>query len=199
MPIAQVSVGGKVTAAKQNEIITAVNSELVVPSVSGTGVTVDSDTGVVSYTSATTVTIDGLSTDFRIFEVDYSSQGTATSVAVTLRTTAPADVATNYDYSQIVGRNAGVTQGTSVAQTSWSLVPFQNTLHQGRVTFAGLAQAIETTLLATAATHADPAVQNTANGLVQTFASHRDATAYGGFKITFIAAQTGTLRIRGIQ
>lgn len=151
-----------------------------------------------TFTSATTVTLDDLSAEFRLLEVDYWSAGTAANASVTLRTTGGSDVATNYDYTSSVFRNGTTASSTSVAQTSWFLNGYSNTINQGTIKFAGLGQAIETTALAFGATHADPAIQNTANGFSTSYFTHRDATAYGGFKITFSAAQTGYVRVRGL-
>jgi len=102
-----------------------------------------------------------------------------------------------YDRTENLARNATVSSSTSLAGTSWAVMGMANTNHQMKLTFAGLCAARETSLVGLAGVHADPAVSNVNNGVITQFGTHRNATAYFGLRVTFTAAQTGTLRIRG--
>jgi hypothetical protein len=201
MALTQAVVGGRITAAIINAIINLLElggSTRVIPTVSGSGVSVSSTTGVVTFTAATTITCDSLPSGYTMFEIDYVSVGTSSNVLLVLRTSAPADVVTNYDSTSVIGRNAATTSTTNIAATSFAPQPFSNTHHAGNVMVYSLTDAIETRLISTCGAQADPAVSNTSNGVTTLFGVHRDATAYTGFKITFSAAQTGTLRIRAV-
>lgn len=166
---------------------------------SGSSVSVDPATGVVTFTNALTLTLDGLSADYREFEIDYVCKGTAATLLLNLRTAVPADVSTNYDHTTNLARNAGVASATTAAATSWPVMSIANTHMMGKITLANLGAALETMAIINAGVHSNPAVQNATNGVVQVFGTHRDATAYAGVKLTFSAAQSGTLRLRGLR
>lgn len=169
---------------------------LLVPTV--TGGTVNDD-GVVSFSGATSVIVQGLTSAHRVFEIDYSCSGTASSVAVTLVTSGGTEAVTNYDRSSVISRNATTTSETVTGQSSFFLIGFLNTHHKGHISISDLAHASPTSFIATSGVHGNPAAQSTTNGFVQSFGTHRDSTAYGGVKFTFSNAQSGTLRIRPIR
>lgn len=165
-------------------------------SYTGTSASMDAN-GKVTFTSCTVLTVYGLSADYDVYEYDLSSIGTAASATLQLtNSSGTANASSVYDRTENLARNGTTSSATSVAQTAWAVMGMVNTNHQMKFTIAGLCAARETSLIGLAGVHADPAVQNTTNGLITQYATHRNATAYYGLALTFTAAQTGTLRIR---
>lgn len=188
-----------VTADQWAQVLPVEGGEipLLIPT-SVTGGTVNDD-GVVSFSGATSVIVQGLTSAHRVFEIDYSCSGTSSSVVLTLVTSGGTEAVTDYDRSSIISRNATTSSETVTAQNAFHIVGFANTHHKGRVSLSDVAHAVPTTILSTGGVHANPAAQSTANGFIQSFGTHRDSTAYGGVKFAFSNAQSGTLRIRAIK
>lgn len=204
MAIADVAVGGRVTASKQNEIIAAVNAvgatQVTGLSVAFTGSAASMGTdGRVTFSSVTDLTVYGLSSAYDETVWRLSSSGNASTVLVqTTNSSGVANTSSVYDRTENVARNGGVTSSTSITQTSWTVLGFANTLIRLKVELSGLRDARPTTGFSWAGTHANPAVSNTANGLVLNNLSHRNSTGYFGLKFTFSDTQSGTLRVQGI-
>jgi hypothetical protein len=199
--VSQVAVGEKITASKVNEIITDVNAvglvQVIPTAVSGSGVSVDA-VGRVSFTSATAVAVDGIFTSgFRNYKVSIDSSGTAATLVCVFRVSGVDVTTSNYDRTELLARNAGVTSSTTVAGASWTIIGFANTLIQASMDINTPQLAAPSTALALCGSHANPAVSNAANGFMQTYLTHRLSTSYDGMKWTFSAAQTGTLRVYG--
>ena len=119
MVIPLVTVAGKITAALMNQLIGQVNgialNGIVPTSVSGTGVTV-SPNGKVTFTNATTVSLNGVfSTSYENYRITWSSSARSTSGSSQFHLRAAGtDSNNNYDYVK------GVDSGTSRTVTSSS-------------------------------------------------------------------------------
>ena len=148
--------------------------------------------------TGTDVVIDGLPTDYTGFRIDLIGRS-ASGVGLTavLRTAAPADVTTNYDRTELLGRNGAASSGTLATQSSWTLAGFSNTRHFHRLDVEGLCQAVETIVLHDGGVHSDPAVQNSANGRYGLFLTHQDATIYRGLKFVFSSSTAYVCRVYG--
>lgn len=174
-------------------------SPLIIPTVSGTGVSVDATTGLVTFTSATVITVDGaFLSAFRKTKISLQSLNNSGTATMIFRTAAPADdTSSKYDRTEILARNATVASATSVSQSSWTLVGVANTLVHAELEFVGAAAASPTTGFLKVGVHSNPAVQNTSNIFDEFYLTQQESTAFGGFKITFTAACSGTIRITG--
>lgn len=187
--------GDVLTANDANTYLQAIAS--VIPEVSGTGVSVDTATGIVSFTSATSIIVTGaFSEAYRNYRINLESTGTAASVTFVLRS-GSTNSATNYDRTEIVGRNSTVTSATTLNGTSVIVMGLVNTLVQGDIELSGPALTVPTTMISRFGNHANPAVSNTSNGIIICYVTHRPSTSYDGFEVTYSAAQTGTLRVYG--
>lgn len=148
--------------------------------------------------TGTEILIDNLPTIYTGFLVELASRGTNTAtILAVLRTAAPADVTTGYDRTEVLGRNAVASSGTTATASSWTVAGIANTRHIHRLDIEGLCQAVETLVLHEGGIHADPAIQNTSNGRVSTVLTHQDATIYRGIKLTLSASQTYVCRVYG--
>jgi hypothetical protein len=187
--------GQVLTANDANTYLQAVAS--MVPEVSGTGVTVDTATGIVTFASATTISInDAFSTNYRNYRINLESSGTAATVVFRLRA-ATVNSGASYDRTEILARNAGVTSSTTLNAANATVCEIANTLIQGDIEISGPALPIPTTIISRFGAHANPAASSTANGVAINFVTHRPSTAFDGFQIIFSAAQSGTIRIYG--
>lgn len=170
---------------------------IVPTSVAGTGVSLNAATGLITTSSSTAVNINGCFTSaFRNYRIFLESTGTAATVVVTLRASGT-DSITNYDRTELLARNATVSSSTNLNGASATVIGFANTLIQADIDLSGPQVAVPTTMLTRGGVHSNPAVQNTSNGLVTNFISHRPSTSYDGITITYSAAQSGTIRVYG--
>lgn len=203
MTVTRVSVGEKVRAAKINAIIDEVNlsgSLGVIPtSVAGSGVSFDSTTGVITFSSATTVNINGVfSSAYRNYQIVFDATGTAATIAMTLRASGT-DSIVNYDLTENLARNATVSSSTALNAASWAIsgATGGNTTHAATIDVFVPFVTRETRILSTVGTHANPAASSIANALKIGYGTHRLKSAYDGFSLAFSAAQSGTLRVYG--
>lgn len=172
----------------------------VIPtSVAGAGTSLNVVTGLISFTSATNVEVDGCFTSaFRNYRIVVESTGTAANVAITLRTSGGVDSVTNYDRTELLGRNATASSSTSLNGANAILIGFANTLFQSSLEISGPQLAIPTTMLTVSGIHANPAASSTSNGIVANYITHRPSTSYAGFALRYSAAQSGTVRVYGL-
>ncbi len=201
--VTRVAVGEKVRAAKVNELVDLVNLigmvGVIPTSVAGTGVARDATTGVISLTNATTVTIDGAFTSaFRNYRIVLDSAGTAATHAFYLRASGTNSIE-GYDNTELVARNATVTSSTVLNQAGWLLLGWAQTDAAWTLDLFNPQLALPTRAIMAGGSHANPAAVSTANGFVSRYLSHRPTTAYDGLVIEFSAAQTGVLRVYGLQ
>jgi hypothetical protein len=187
--------GDVLTANDANTYLQAIAS--IVPSVSGSGVSVDTSSGLVSFTTATSVIVsNAFTSDYRNYRINMESTGTAANVVINLRAGSTNSI-TNYDRTVIRARNATVVSATSLNNASGNLIGFDNTVFQCDIEVSSPASEAPTTMISRAGVHANPAVSSTANGIDIVYHTHRPSEAYDGFNITYSAAQTGTIRIYG--
>ena len=187
--------GDVLTANDANTYLQAIAS--VIPTVSGSGVSVDTATGIVSFTSATSIIVtDAFSTAYRNYRINVESTGTTSSVTMNLRDGAT-NSSTGYDRTEILARNATVASATSLNGTGATICGLVNILIQGDIEVSGPAIAVETTMLTRFGNHANPAVSNTSNGMTINYVTHRPTDTYDGFELTYSAAQSGTVRVYG--
>lgn len=187
--------GDVLTANDANTYLQAIAS--VVPDVAGSGVSIDTATGIISFSSATSIVVDNcFTTDYRNYRINIESTGTAANLTFNLRASGT-NSATNYDRTELLARNGTVTSGTTLDQTGAIINGMVNTLHQCDIEVSGAALALPTTILSRAGVHANPAASSTSNGLTTNYITHRPSTAYDGFELTYSNAQSGTIRIYG--
>lgn len=187
--------GDVLTANDANTYLQAIAS--VVPDVSGSGVSIDTATGIISFSSATSVVVDNcFTTDYRNYRINIESTGTAATLIMNLRASGT-NSTTNYDRTELLARNATVSSSTNLNGTGATVIGFANTLIQADIEISGAALALPTTILTRAGTHGNPAASSTSNGLVTNYITHRPSTAYDGFELTYSNAQSGTIRIYG--
>lgn len=202
MTISLVNVGAKITAALLNSIIGAVNAQgstAIVPTVTGTGVAVGTD-GLVTFTSTSVVTVDTVfSSTYRKTKISVQSVNNSGTATMIFRTTAPADdTSAKYDLTSNLARNATVASSTNASGASWTLNAAGTTaLLDMEIEFVGAATAAPTTGFARIGAHSNPAVQNATDVAAFLYLTQQESVAFGGFKITFGAACSGTIRITG--
>lgn len=204
MALAQRTVGGKVTAAGENEEVNLLNLMpfvSIVPVTSGTGTSiVTSVNGLTTFTAATVLIFDScFSSLYRSYRIIMESQGTAASATMVLRTAAPADVTTLYDSTTDLARNSTLSSATTPGGSSWSLsLGSVNVIHQMEMTISKPFEAASSSALLTYGVHSIPAAANTNNNMNAQYLTQQATTSTPGFKITFSAAQSGTVRVIGI-
>lgn len=197
MTIDVVAVGGKVTAAKTNEIIAALGTIPVVPTVGGTGVTVNA-AGLVTFSASTVVNINGCFTsDFRNYEVvvDIPTTSVALNLTVRLRVAGADNSSAVYDSQALIGATATASASTAVAGTDWGITSGVRAQHASTLTF--IAPALATRTAMKAETWSNDA--SGANSIYITRAGfHRTASGFDGFSlIASTGNMTGTLKIYG--
>lgn len=175
-----------------------VGNQLITPtSATGTGVTILPN-GTVEWANGTTgspCTIDGwFPTDFRLFRLTITAGTIAsTSLAMVLRTTAPADSTTsNYAGTEILGRNATASSGGPNTGTSWAL-PAVNRGYAFDGMLYSVNAASATGMLFTAGSVEIPQASSLSNLVLQKFNTHNVSTVMGGAKFTAGANFTGSI------
>jgi hypothetical protein len=194
-----VSVGGKVTASKQNEIIGEVNQiglQVVIPtSVAGTGVTVDA-AGLVSFSAATTVSVNGCFTSqYQNYQIMFDALGsTSTVMNLRMRLAGADDTTSNYAYQYMDAASTSISGSRGTAQTSmyfayattgtgWQFVNIFNP----NLASATFVQSFTGWNVA-------------APNLTIFTGGHNVATAYDGFSIILGSGNiTGKLRVYGLR
>jgi hypothetical protein len=154
--------------------------------------------GAVTFSSATVVSLNGVFTsDFRDYRITISSSGTAATVLFNLRSSGSNNTSSVYDRTELLARNGGSTSSTTAGGTSWTIIGFANTLIKADIDLSAPAVAVETTAISRGGTHGNPATSSTSNGLVLNYLTHRTASAYDGFTITFSNSQSGVITVSG--
>jgi hypothetical protein len=200
MAISLVAVGEKITAAIVNLITAVVNAQgstVITPTVTGTGVTVGTD-GLVTFNNVTVVTVDAaFIAAYRKTKISLQSLNNSGTASMIFRTTAPADdTSSNYGSTSNLARN-GVLASATGTTTSWVVVPVGSALAATEIEFVGAAAASPTTGFLKMGAHTNPAAQNTSNLFDALYLTQHESVAFGGFKIVFSAACSGTIRITG--
>ena len=126
MAISPIGVGGKILASLINQLVTAANqtalSGIIPTSVAGTGVTV-SPNGVVTFTNATTVSLDGVfSGSFDNYRVTWNSSTRSAAVSTGFRLRAAGSDLTSATYDYVKGLDSGTTRCvTSSSNTNFPI------------------------------------------------------------------------------
>lgn len=161
----------------------------------------DSGSGIVSFTSQTSVNLNGVFADaYRMYRVFIQSSGTAAYASFQLRT-GSTNSATNYDRSFFIGGNSALVAGTLLNETSAVLLSSSrtNTLIQAVVDIARPNQAAPTSMLTAVGLHSNPGLSNADNSTGVNFITHRPSTAYESLTVLFSASQSGTIRVYGFK
>lgn len=203
MAISLVAVGGKITAALTNSIITRANAQgttgIVPAGVAGTGVSVGTN-GVVTFTAATSVSVNGCFTStYDNYQLEWVlTHSTGTQTQFRLRVSGVDDSSANYDVQVLSGTSTTAAAVQSLATTSWFMGSASATQENQSLTMNSPALSV-----ATQADGVQRASQNpmtTAAALSMRQFQHRSLSGFDGF--TLIAAAgtiSGTLRIYGMN
>ena len=170
-------------------------------SVAGTGVALNSVTGVVTLTNATSVGLNGCFTStFRNYRIVFDATGTASQVNLLLRV-GGVDSTTGYDFTEGLNRNGASSSSTALNASSWALsgATGGNTTHAGTVDIFVPNVTRETRILSSVGSHANPAASNVANAFKSGYGTHRPTVAYDGFVLLFSAAVSGTVQVVGLS
>jgi hypothetical protein len=205
LTVNNVSVGGKVTASKTNEIISEVNrmeGQYVIPtSVAGGGVTVDA-VGLVSFSAASSVTVNGCFTStYANYRVVWDIPTTSANLNITMQLrVSGTSAATAYD--RIVNGGTGAvaapTMVNNLNQTSWQVAAATTAQHHSTLDLFRPAVAVGTVGLLSGIGLTNPPTAAGTFAIQQAGLFHRTATAYDGFTLTpSTGTCTGTLRIYG--
>ena len=209
MTISNVAVGEDVTASKTNEIITDVNLSagfgMIPTSVSGTGVSYNATTGLVTFTAATTasaININGCFTSaFANYRIIWDIPTTSTNLNLTMQLrVGGTSAATAYDriINGGTGAIAAPTMVNNLNQTSWQVAAATTAQHHSTLDLFRPFVAVGTVGLLQGIGLTNPPTAASTFALQQAGLFHRTATAYDGFTITpSTGTCTGTLRIYG--
>lgn len=202
------TVGGKITAALFNELVLAVNlmgSQSVAPtSVAGTGVSVDPASGVVTFSAASSVTVNGCFTaDFANYELDWDIPTTSSNNNLTFQLRASGSTATTA-YDRLTNGGTGAVSTSTVAnnlnQASWQVAAATTAQHFSVLRLFRPFVAVPTDGILTGNGTTNPPTAATTFAIQQSHVYHRTATAYHGFVLTASTGTiTGTLRIKGLR
>lgn len=203
MAISLVTIGQKITAYIVNLIIAAVNQQgstgVIPTSVAGTGVTVSSS-GKVSFSAATSVSINGVFTSsYDSYEVEFVYTTTAAAATtVRLRASGTDSTGSVYDRQRLSGIATTASAASSLAQTSWGVAEAIIGRHQLRFTFENPAAAAITTGVGLVGSVANPMAST--SGVSVVMVQHQTASAYDGITLTIASGSiTGYARVRGIN
>lgn len=201
MAISLVAVGGKITAALMNSVITRANAQgttgIIPTTVAGTGVALGTN-GQVTITAATTASINGCFTstydNYRVV-LNVTTASTANNVGWRLRASGTDDSGADYDWTDTVNSGSAVSSVASAAQTSWvGFNPASSTIAVYDFDFFSPALSVQTSAKGTIHIPKAAAVPAFAN----TVLTHRLSTAYDGFTlIPSTGTFTGTVRVYG--
>ena len=206
MTITQVAVGEDVTASKTNQIITDVNLSgsfgIIPTSVAGAGVSYDATTGLVTFTAASTISVNGCFTSiFANYRVMWDIPTTSANLNLTMQLrVAGANAATAYDrlINGGTGAIAAPTMVNNLNQTSWQMAAATTAQHHSILDLWRPAVAVGTVGMLQGVGLTNPPTAAGTWAIQQASVFHRTATAYDGFTIaTSTGTCTGTLRIYG--
>lgn len=202
MALSLVAVGAKITAAIMNGVINAVNAggAVLVPptSVAGTGVSMTT-LGKVTFTSATTVSVNGCFTgaydNYRVI-IDITNKTATGNISAMLRKAGTDDPATNYATQRLTGTGTTSTAAQGLSLGSWVIDAsgLIGTLHLELDLF-GPALAAPTAAVLDSVARSSSNIAQTSSGF-----DHSLSNAYDG--LTFSAASgaiSGVARVYGLN
>lgn len=198
--LANVAVGGKVTAAVENADRAGINrtQQLMVPTsaVNGTVGTY----GAVTFSAVSSVSLNGCFTsEFDWYRVVFDVEtGSSANISAVLRL-AGTDAVTGYDYQRQSGANTtnSVSQGLNGSSWFFTITSMAGR-HSGTVDLFRPALADETTGVVAAGGSA-ASMTSGAGSIYQAFLNHRTTTAYDGLTLMPGSGNfSGTIRVYGI-
>lgn len=165
--------------------------------VAGTSGTINDD-GSISFTGLTAMSIrTAFPAGFNVFRLIVESSGTASTLRANFQD-GTSNIVTGYDLTRLTGSNGAIASATTLNQTDWVLSGgLSNTHHQATVDIARPMVASPKSVLSNAGLHSNPAAINANNGVSMLYGTQRNSAAYNGFRLTWSAAQSGTVRIFG--
>lgn len=202
MPLAAVTVGGKVTAAIENADRAAINrtTQLMTPSsaVNGTIGTY----GAVTFSTASTVSLNGCFTaDFDIYEIfiDIPTVSANNQINMLLRLSGT-DSVTGYDLQVGQASNATQTVGQTLnSSTGWQISATSSAKHVMKITLFRPALTASTDGLLSAFSTLNPMTAASTTAKAEKGLQHRPTTAYDGFTLTTsTGTATGSVRVYGV-
>lgn len=172
-------------------------------SISVTGGTGSADSsGQVTFnlTGAGSVSVRNVfSSLFQAYQIDLTSSASpASTLTVFLADSLGAsDTASNYDRTEILGRNATASSTTSAGASGWALGN-QLDISQTLIEINSPNIATPARGFSRVGIHTNPAASNTSNLLKFDYLTHRSSTAYPSFNLSFSAAVSGNVRVYGV-
>jgi hypothetical protein len=178
------------------------NVAMIPSSVAGTGVSFSSTTGVVTFTNATSVSVNGCFTSaFANYRINWDIPTTSATLNITMQLRASGtNAATGYDrlVNGGTGAVAAPTMANNLNQTSWQVAAASTSQHHSALELWRPAVAVGTVGLLTGNGLTNPPTAASTFATQQSNLFHRTATAYDGFTLTPSTGNfTGTLRIQG--
>lgn len=205
MTISDVSVGGKVTAAKTNEIIGEVNtsgSQIVLPTsiANSSGSASLSTFGVVTFTSVASVSLNGVFDSSHLGNriiVDVTGVSTNLNVNMLLRLAGTDNTSAVYDAQNLLSTNASTTTTSqSIAAALWGLAGATSALHIGNILIIGAGSARPTMGISDWFATLNPMTAATTSATHKKGLLHRNSTAYDGFTLsTSAGTMTGKVYV----
>jgi hypothetical protein len=181
----------------------ATNATSVVPtSVAGTGVSFSAVTGLVSFSAATSVTVNGCFTSaFANYKLVWDVPTTSTNLNITMQLRASGTTATTA-YDRLVlgatGAAATPTVANNLNQASWQVAAATTAQHHSTLELFRPFVAVGTVGILAGNGLTNPPTAAGTFALQQSNLFHRTATAYDGFVLTPSTGNfTGTVAIVG--
>jgi hypothetical protein len=178
---------------------------IVPTAVSGTGVTVDAAGVITVATNVTGLSVDGFTTEFRRYEIEFDFPTTTANLVTTmrLRSGGTDDTSTVYDVQATSGNgsSATVTAGTGAAANNWPVsATAGGRLHTGTIKLSGPAAAVPTLMMLETFVTNNPATAAATTSLTQRGGMHRTASAFTGFSLLFAGGgnTSGSVRVFGV-
>lgn len=161
--------------------------------------TIDTATGTVTFTAASSVSLDGIFTSSdRRHNVQWSfTLSGAASINLQLRASGSTNSTSNYDRQVIQGVNATAAAAQSLASTSWALAGLAGTF-EGSFAISNAANSAYATtgIIDHGAT---PNPMTTSAGIYRTLAQHRSLAAFDGLLFTpTTGTMTGWIRVTNV-
>jgi hypothetical protein len=171
---------------------------IVPTSVAGTGVSVNTTTGLVTFTTASAANINGCFTSaFRNYRVlvDVPTTSTALDLTLRLRVSGADNSSAVYDGQGLFGTTATASAAATAAGTIWGLAVGARAQHAATLEF--IAPQLSTRTAFKSETWSNDA-SGTNQGVSVRAGFHRTASGFDGFSlIASTGTMTGTLKIYG--
>jgi len=201
--MAKTFVSGDVLTASEVNVNLATFMPMIPANVVGTGVTFNATTGLVTLTTATTASLNGVFTSTYaryVLQFDFPTTSANVSLTARLRGSGSDSSTAVYDIQQNVSRGNDAAYPASVnalAQTSWSFANNTATrLHFGSMELVRPATATPTMMIAQSFSTLNPATAAATTGVTLKGGLHRDSIAYDGITIIFTGGNaTGTMKV----